>query len=277
MENFNKIEWNVIWNIIKDIILPHIGTLIFNIIIFILLGFIIAIFYSIILHKKKILKRKPKYYNWAVKLYIPMLVVGFIFIFGHIGFITGIYKILDKENKAIVSGIYNNVLKQSFESEKSKNEFIHKLQQSAIEVKDGSYALVASLKIITTEYNTGYSVIDNNKNKVVTFLIDKYGDDIYKTSVYAMLNVAGASAHVNIKESLSFNEFSAGMDFLLKVGFKDIKQGIIDKLMIWYDSVLYNQYKSLVLSQLILLLIIISLPLIEFFIYKRWVAPKYSN
>ncbi len=271
MEYFGKIDWKMIWNIIKDIVLPHTGTLIFNTIIFIFLGLIMAIIFVIILHKKKIFKRKPKYYNWAVKLYIPMLIVGFLFVFGHIGFITGVYKVLNKENEIIVSGIYNNVLKLAFESEKSKNEFVIKLQQRAIEVKDDSNALVGSLKLATAEYNTGYSVIDESKNKVANYLIAKYGDDIYKISVYGMLSVAGSSAHVNINESLSYEEFNTGMDLLLEVGYKDIEQGINDKLILWFDSFLYNQYKSLILFQLFLLLIIIGLPLLEFFIYKKWI------
>lgn len=277
MENFDKIEWSVIWSVIKDTVLPHTWILISNTVVFLFLGFIISIIYIIILNKKKVLKRKPKYYNWVVKLYIPTLIIGFLFVFGYTGFITGVYKVLNKENETIVSSVYNNVLKLSFESEKSKNEFIVKLQKSAIEVKDGSNALAESLKTTTTEYNTGYSVIDENKNKIAAFLIDRYGDDIYKISVYGMLNAAGAKASVNINESLSYEEFSAGMDFLLEVGYKDIEQGIKDKLMIWFESLLYGQYKSLVLSQLILLLIIVSLPIIEFLIYKKWVEPKYSN
>lgn len=277
MEDFDRIEWSMIWNIIKNIVLPHTGTLIFYTIIFLFLGLIISIFYVIILHKKKVLKRKPKYYNWITKLYIPVLIIGFLFFFGNIGFITGIYKVLDKENETIISSVYNNILKLSFESEKSKNEYILKLQQTAREVIDSSNALEEYLKITATEYNTGYSVIDDSKNKLANFLIDKYGDDIYKISVYGMLNAAGARAHVNINESLSYEEFSTGMDFLLDVGHKDIEQAIKDKLIVWYDSLLYNQYKSVVLSQLVLLLIIISLPLIDFFIYKKWIEPKYSN
>ncbi|WP_299683599.1 hypothetical protein [uncultured Dokdonia sp.] len=277
MENFDSIEWSVIWDIIKNIVLPQTGTLIFNTIIFLFLGLIISIFYVIILHKKKVLKRKQKYYNWATKLYIPVLIIGFLFLFGNIGFITGVYKVLDHESEAIISSVYNNILKLSFESEESKNEYISKLQQSAREVKDSSNALEEYLKITATEYNTGYSVIDDNKNKLANFLIGKYGDDIYKISVYGMLNAAGAKAHVNIDESLSYEEFSTGMDFLLDVGHKDIEQAIKDKLIAWFDSLLYNQYTSLVISQLAILLIIICLPLIDFFIYKKWIEPKYSN
>lgn len=277
MEYFQNIKWSEIWSIIKDTVLPHLGTLIFNSILFLFIGFILSIVYIFFLRKKKIFKRIPKYYNWAVKLYIPILIVGFLFVFGHIGFITGTYKVIDKENKRIVSSIYHNILKLSFESEESKNEFIIELQQSAIEVKDGSTALGASLKATATAYNTGYAVIDNNKNKLTDFLIDKYGDEIYKITIYGMLQAAGAKAHININKAFSYQEFSAAMNVLLDIGHKDIEQGIKDKLTIWLDALLYHQYKSLIVSQLILLLIIIGLPLIEFFIYKKWIEPKYVN
>ena len=37
MEYFDTIDWSLIWNIIKDIVLPHTGTLILNTFIFYLL------------------------------------------------------------------------------------------------------------------------------------------------------------------------------------------------------------------------------------------------
>ena len=231
----------------------------------------------VVLKKKKVLKRKPKYYNWAVKLYIPITIVGFLFVFGHIGFITGVYKILKNENEAIISDVFDNALKLYFESEESKNKLITELQQLAKETKDGSKVLIEFIKVETKEYNTGYSVIDRSKNKLASFILDKYGDDAYKICLYAMLNKAAGKAHINIDESLPYKNFSTGMDFLLEVGYKDIEKEIKNKLKVWLDSLLYSQYKSLILFQLILLFVIMSLPLIDFFINKKWIEPKYSN
>ena len=277
MEHFDTIEWSVIWSIIKDIVMPHTWILTSQTLIFLFFGFILSIFYIIILNKKKVLTRNPKYYNWAVKVYIPTLIVGFLFVFGYTGFITGVYKVMNKEKETIVSSVYNHVLKLSFESENSKNEFIVNLQISAIVVKGGSKVLLASLKKTTSEYNSGYSIIDDNKNKLANYLIDKYADDIYKIVIYGMLDAAGAKANINIEEELTYDDFSTGMDLLLDLDYKDIEQGIKDKLLIWFDDLLYKQYKSLLYTQLILLLIIMSLPLIEFFIYKKWIEPKYPN
>lgn len=273
MEYFNNLDWSAVWHILKDIVLPHTGTLIFNIVLFLFIGLFLSITFLIILQKKKVFKRIPRYYNWIVKLYIPLLIAGFLYFFGHIGFIRGVYKILDKESETIVAGVYNNILELSFDSEESKNELVTKLQESAIEFRDGSDSMTISLKAIATEHNTGHSLVDGGKDKVATFVIDTYGDNVYKLTLYGMLNVAGP--HINLNESLSYEEFSTAMDFLLEVGHKDIEQAIKDKLTIGLESLFYSQYKSFVWSYVILILIMMGIPLIEFLIYKKWVEPKY--
>jgi len=135
--------------------------------------------------------------------------------------------------------------------------------------------MTAYLKEVALEKNTGNSIIDKSKNKVTEFLIDRYGDDIYTIAMYGMLNLAGP--HINLNESISFEEFNAGMELLLEVGYKDIEEGIKEKLTIWYDNILLTQYKSFISPYLIFILIMMGIPLIEFFIYKKWVAPKYSD
>ncbi len=273
MESIKNIDWLKLWSIFKDIILPHSGTLLFNCILFLFIGFILSILYIVILSKKQIFIRKPKYYNWAVKLYIPLLILGFLYLFGQIGLTRGVYKILHKEKASIVSGIFHGVLDFSFESEESKNIFIKGIQQSAIATKDGSNILVESIKDFVQKHGTGNSLIDNTKNKASSYLIEKYGEDIYKMVIYGMITVSGK--HININESLPYDEFSTVMDIMLVTGYKDIEQAITNKLTDWSDSLLSSQYHSMVKSLLILLLILISIPLLEYFIYKKWIEPSY--
>ncbi len=273
MEYLEKMDWSLFWAVIKDTIVPHSATLIMNTILFLIIGFFLSIIYTIILTKKKVLKRKPKYYNWAVKLYVPILLCTFLYIFGQIGFIRGVYKVLYKEKEPIVASVYANTLSLIFESEKSKNTFVKEIQASAKDAKDGSDHLVELLKATSMNYNSGISLIDNGKNKISGYLIEKYGNDIYKTGVYAMLNLAGARVHANINESLPYNEFSAAMDFLLNVGYKEIEVAVQDKLMTWLTSFLDSQYHSMVKSLFLILFIVMSIPVIEFFIYKKWIEP----
>ncbi len=273
MKFLDTINWSEIWNIIKDVVIPHSGTLILNIILFLGIGFITSIIYILVLSKRRVLKREAKYYNWAVKLYIPILIIGFLYIFGQIGAIRGIYCIIQKEEKLIVSGISTSISKQFFESEESKNEFIKEIQQTAIEVKEGNDAFVGAIKSMASVNNTGYSLIDKSKNKISEYLIEKYGGDLYKITMYGIINAA--TPHADMSETLSYKEFNIAMDLLIHVGHKDIERSIADKLTVWFDHWLSSQYRSLVYSLLITLIIIMIIPLFEYGVYRFYIKPRY--
>ena len=277
MKFFEEIDWNTMWSVTKDTILPDSGTLISNIIILTCIGFILSIVYIIILSKKKVLRRTPKYYNLLVKLYIPILIVTFLYIFGHIGFLRGVYKVLDKEKEPVITALYTSTLSTIFKSEESKNSFIKKLQASANLTKIGSDYFIAELKEKSLNYTSGVSLIDESKNKIANYLIEEYGNDIYKTSLYGLLTAAGAKTGMDIKESLSYDEFSDAMNFLLNVGYKDIEKAIKERLFVWYNYLLESQYNSMTKSLLFLLILVMSLPVIEFFIYNKWIKPDRLN
>lgn len=242
-----------------------------------MLGFILALVYVIILYRKGIFKRIPRYYNWAVKLYIPLLFLGILYVFGQFGVIRGVYKILDSERQIIVAGIYKETVEHFFESEQQKDAFIKNIQQRAVESKQGSEYLVAIVHDYTKEYTTGYTFIDDAKNKVSKYLINKYGNDIYKLLLYSMLNASGKGAHVDISESIPYKDFSIAMDFLLEVGYQDIETVILQKLDEWCADLLSSQYSGMLKSTLILLILIMAIPVLDYVINKKWIEPKYRK
>ncbi|WP_299249098.1 hypothetical protein [uncultured Aquimarina sp.] len=273
-ELFKNIDWDFIWSILRDIILPNSGTMIFNIIIFLFLGFIIAIIYCIVLWRKGIFKRAPKYYNWAVKLYIPLLIIGILYVFGQWGFIRGIYKILDNEKTMIVKGIYNVSVQQIFESEDAKNKFVLSAQMLAIKAKSDSQDYAVFFKKHLKNYDTGSSFLNKTKNKLAKFIVNNYSDDLYKLTMYALIISAG-KGHIDFSEALPYEEFNAAMDLLLEVGYQDIEKVVLEKLSQWFSMGITAQYHGMVKSLLILLFLILIVPLLEYFIYKKWIAPKY--
>ncbi len=275
-ELFKNIDWSFIWSILRDIVLPNSGTLIFNIILFLFLGFIIAFMYNILLWRKGIFKRAPKYYNWVVKLYIPLLFIGILYVFGQWGFIRGIYKILDNEKVMIVEGIYNSSVQQIFKSEDAKNKFVLSAQILAMKAKSDSQDYAIFFKKHLTKYDTGNSFLNRTKNKLVKFIVTNYSDDLYTLTMYAFIASAG-KGHIDLSEALPYEEFSAVMDLLLEVGYQDIEKIVLEKLSEWFSMAITSQYNGMVKSILIVLFLILILPLLEYFIYKKWIHPKYIS
>ncbi|TXN34743.1 hypothetical protein FVB32_09065 [Flagellimonas hymeniacidonis] len=273
MDDIGKIEWGLIWEITKDTILPHMGTLVLNTILFVIVGFLLSIIFVILLSKKRVFKRIPKYYNWAVKLYIPILIGVCLYVFGQIGFLRGVYVVLNKEKSRIVTSIYEQTLGLAFESEQSKSEFLKWMQIAAKDATKGSNWFAESMKNKLLDPDSGISPIDKSNNKTTTYLVEKYQKDIYKICVYGLLSHHKTGDYA-IMESISYEEFSTAIDFLLDIGHNDIELAIKDRLTIWFVSLLDYQYQSMIKSLLILLLGIMGLPLVEFFIYKKWIEAK---
>ena len=274
MDYFKNIDWSSVWGILKDTIIPHSGTLIFNIILFLFIGFLLSIIYAIFLSKQRVLKRKPKYYNWVVKLYIPILIVSFLSIFGQIGFLRGVHKILSKEKDPIVTSIYFKTLGLVFECEESKDAFVKEIQIAGIDVKDNSDSLIKQLNKTAQNYNTGISLIDDRKNEIAIYLIEKKANEIYKICTHEMYKLAGANVNVDSDEPLSYSKLSESLNSLLHMNYKEIELALKDKLTIWFVALLDSQFDLMVKSLLIVLVLIMSIPVIEFFIYKKFIEPK---
>ncbi len=271
-ELFENINWDSAWNILRDIVIPNSGTLIFSTILFVLLGFVVALISCIVLWRKGVMKRRSKYYNWAVKLYIPLLFIGITYIFGQWGFVKGIYKILDSEKAVIVQQVYKESISQLFASEEAKNNFVESVQEIAIEARSSSDNYAVFLENYFKSYSSDNAFIDEKKNDLAKYIISRYKDDLYTLAVYSLINYA--SERVDVSGSISYEEFSVIMDFLLDAGYEDIEKVIVVKLESWLGSVITSQYDGIVRSLWILLLFVFAFPLLEYLFYKKWILPR---
>lgn len=269
------IDWRAFWNIIKLYVFPETGTLVLNSILFFVFAVIVAIVYNIILYRKKIFKRIPRYYNWIVKLYIPFLFVGIVYIFLQFGLVWSAYKVIDDKRPLIVEGIYNVTLLQFFESNAKKEQFIEGVQTFAKTSQEGSKTLSVLLKAYSHEQHSGNDMVDHTKNKLVDYFIDTYGDDIYTLAAYGLINKV--APHVNLEDNLSYDDFHGAMSFLLEADHKTLEKSVVDALDSWCDNLITAQFKKIFIIIIVVLLIIMFIPFIEYFIYKKWVEPKYLN
>ncbi len=269
------IDWMSLWEITKDYVLPNTGTIVISIILCGFLGLVIAITYIVILSRKKVFKRLPKYYNWAVKLYIPLLFVGIVFVSIQFGFVRGVYKILDNNRVHIVNDIYDVTLAQFFKSEQDKEKFIEELKLMASETQEGAKTLSKFFELWMHKLDTGNSLVNATKDKLTNYVVNNYGDDIYTLSVYALLQAAGS--HANLHETLTYDEFKSVMDVLLTLDHQEIEQSLKAKLDQWCASFLKAQYHSIAIPIILLLVIIMAIPLVEYFVYKTWIEKKYLS
>ena len=187
--------------------------------------------------------------------------MGIIYVFFQISILRGFYKILDNNRTVIVKSIYNESVSHIFESNVEKNEFINEVQNIAKDTQDGAKAFSLQLQEQVDSYDSGNNYINKGKDKLAGYLLDTYSEDIYTLVVYGMLN---AAPHANITEAITYEEFSTIFEVLLSVDHKDLEQSIIRKIDSWCSNLLYNQYKSLLITNLLLLLLVMAIPLIEY-------------
>jgi hypothetical protein len=259
-------NWHEFWEIIRDIALPHIGRLIFNIIIFTLFGILISIFLLIFYGKKKILRRKNKIYTTIIRIiYIPGIVIVCIIFGFQFGLARGVYKIVKKENQHIVDGIYLATFDQFFTNNQEKEAFLNNLKNIAERAQESnrefSYSLLHSLKERTGNHSL---------NSVSAYVVQKYNQEVYSAILYGLCY----AADIKFDEKLSYSDFNNLLDVLKKTNNEKIEKSIKFALGHKLQSIFYKQYKSIVFPIIGIWIIMLCIPLIEFFIYKTWFSKE---
>ena len=265
MKYLKNVDW---WSLLKEIILPHVGTLILYLILFFVVGIVCGIIYNVVLWKKQFYKREPKYYNWGAKLYIVASMGVFIYFSLHLAFIFAAKSIIKKEENRIVSQIYEQAAVMAFETPELRNNFIRELQEGTIEIQAGTKNTAVALGKYVASKNVGIGFVDKGKNKLAVFIFDKYKDDIYSASLYGMLLAAGRG-HVKI-EDLSYDDLKALVATLNTLEPKKIEESIKIKLTEKVDELVSGKISALIQSTFILFILILLIPIVEFYIYTWW-------
>lgn len=225
MNYLKNVDW---WNLLKEIVIPHLGTLVLYFVFFFIVGIVCGVIYNLILWKKQFYKRAPKYYNWGVKLYIIASMGIFIYFSMHLAFIFAAKNIIKKEENRIVSQIYEQAAVLAFETPELRNNFIRKIQDGTIEIQAGTRNTAIALNKYVSSKNVGIGFVDKGKNKLAFYIFDKYKEDIYSASLYGMLLAAGRG-HVKI-DDLSYDDLKALVATLNTLEPKKIEESIKIKL-----------------------------------------------
>lgn len=268
-----KITWSDFWAVCRDIILPETLTVVWSVVLYGFIGILVMILLLVLGSRYKIFTRVHKYYNWAMKLYIPLIIIGTLYFSMQIGLFRGIYKVLEHESLPITDGIYSQTVERMFASQAEKDAYLDDLKVLMAEYNYSAEALADELKaeILSSQVDSG--LVDKAKNGLATWLIDNYKDEIFSAVVFGILSAGGEK--VGVSEQLSWSESKEVLSILMQTDASRIETVIKEKLAEMLSHLLYRQYASLRNSSLLLwFLIVVLLPVVEFLIYKKWLEAR---
>lgn len=271
MEKLNSINWK---QVITEIVLPHLGTLTLYIVLYCILGFVLGIVYNVILWKKNIFVREHKYYNWFVKLYIPALFFIFLYFSVQFAFIFGAKKIIKDEEATVVSEIYEASIAEFFETPEERENFILKLQKSSADLQNEVDDISKEANNYLSKNNTGYTIIDTGKNKLTSYIVKEYNASLYSAILYGLVKATGSTTKLEEINKMSYNDVNKLVDTLNTLDPKDIETSIKTKLTEAVDKIISAQINGFAKTTLIIFLLLISIPIIECFIYRWWLKRK---
>lgn len=255
----------LIWEVTAYLLKNHFAQIAGYVMLFLAIAFVFSIVYSIVLYRYKLLKRKNKYYNWLVKLHIPIMFIINMYFGLQMGTLYGGYKTIQKEIPGLSKEMVARATQWAFNSEEHKQTSLRKLQMAAKSLQNENKSLQVNLLDIVKAYNTDLQVVDNSKNKLAERMLRKYGDKLQSYILYGLLSKV---PKIEISEQMSFEEFDAGVQYLLDVDHTELESSIATKLSEGTNYLLKSQFTSLMRPLIIIWLLLMAIPLIEYGIYR---------
>ncbi|MFZ4931710.1 hypothetical protein [Chryseobacterium sp. Mn2064] len=269
-----NIDWKTIYSAVVYVAKHYPLMIILYILLCVILGMGVSVILAFIFRKYKVTSREQKYYNWAVKLYLPTLfIINIIFSF-KIGLFWGCYEALKKDSYNLSSQVYHAGSSLIFENDHSKKEFIGDLKSIVTELSRNNQNIKVQVKDIVKVYDTKYEALDEPKNWLVSLFAEKYGDKIHTLIVYGILN---SVPHINISESISYREFDKITNQLVMLDSHDIEHSLVQKIQNLFLIVLKSQFKPIIRGILMIWGLLMLIPWLELSIYKFVMKRKRSK
>lgn len=259
-----NLDWDSIYTAILYIIKNYPLTIITYCSGCLVAGLFISVLLTLFMRKYKAFSRKQKYYNWLVKLYIPAIFMINIIFSLKVGLFWGSYEALKKDSYAISSQVYHSSMGSVFTDPRERIEFIEGVRSVVSEVNRNNKNMKIRIGDIVQAYNTKYKLLDQPKNRIASWLAAQYGDQINSMVLYGILN---AVPNTKMTGDLSYHEFDTIMKKLLVLNPQDIENSIVEKIQNLFLMVLKTQFKTIAEGLVIIWIILMIIPWVEFWIY----------
>ncbi len=268
MEEIYKIDWEMI---ITEIILPHFSTIIIYTLSFCSIGLILALIYIMILKKNQVFVRQHKYYNWFVKLYIPLLVIVFLYFSLNFALIYSAKSIVKKEEPKVVNEIYDATINQIFQTPEARKDFILQLKEKTRDLTDTQEIFVDEAEETISRTFNNYSLVNSDNKKITNYFISKYKDNLYNAILFG-LNVATGSKMKPAE--MTYKEINSLVNVLNTLEPAKIETSVKSKLTDMVDKIITSQINGFAKTTLLIFLLLIFIPVLEWFIYNWYVKRK---
>jgi hypothetical protein len=264
-----KITWADFWALCRDYILPESGTLVWNLVLYGILGLVVAIGLLALGQKYGLFTRNYKYYNWGVKLYIPLILLGTLYFSLQLGLFRGIYRVMDDQTELMAEGIYGQTVDRLVETPAEKEAYLVTMKATVVLYHGATNAFVDTLKQEILNRDSGYGLVDDVKDGLTSWLIDRYGDDIFSAIVATVLEEAAKKAGADVH--LAWDDPSHWIAAMEQLDLALVEAKIHDALAGFIHHIFESQFRSARTSTLLLWFgITLLFPLVEWAVYHYW-------
>ncbi|HEY0978595.1 MAG TPA: hypothetical protein VGE21_14075 [Flavobacteriales bacterium] len=236
------------------------------------LGLLVTIVVIIVYGKLGVFRRQPwRAYHWAVKLWIPyLLVIGMLFAF-KLGALRAIRSALTSANKATVDALYDHAISPYIGDAQARQVLLARLQGAVNTTQELGNAITAALQERITPKDPDAGVTQKIGALLAGKVIEHYEADITAAVVYGIyLKSDDYLALHRSGRPMDYHRFKQGVDELQKIDLVAMEASIRENLSTLTGSLIERQYRSMFKGTLILGLLLLLLPLAEWGIY-RWV------
>ncbi|KQT24471.1 hypothetical protein ASG22_10730 [Chryseobacterium sp. Leaf405] len=260
-----NIDWETIYSVVLYVVKNYPLKIILYSTIFLVFGFVISFILIFSLRKVNAISREHKYYNWLVKLYIPLILIVNIIFSLKIGLFVGVYKSLKQDSYVISEQVYISSSQYIFKDQQSKAEFVADLKTIVSALSQNNKNIKFQIVDIAKVYDTKYKLMNKPKNWLASLFADKYGDRIHTLILYEILN---SIPNVEVTRDLSYEEFDTITQKLLQLNPDDLEKSIVEKIQNLFLMVLKSQFKVILKGILLIWGLLMLIPWIEFWMYK---------
>lgn len=262
------------WKALAAVASGHLGHTMGSIVGAVLIGSLVGIALIVLFWKLGVFKRPTdKWYNRGVKLYIPYLLVVCVAISAQRGFYRAVYKGLITTNDAVVGTLYQRAIGPALGSPASRQAFLTVVQTAARNGQNMGQVITGFIKeALHKRVAENGGITDRAAVAVADLFIDRYENDIATAVCYGIYMKAGGFLQLHSTgQPMDYHEFKEGADYLLSLDLSKVELAVQGNLGTLTHGLIDSYYKGAMQSALILGLVLILLPVVEWGIY-RWLT-----